>query len=166
VIAPNAFKAIEKAKTAKTQKDLLAIKTGVAALYSDTGKFPNGCIAYGSANPEVYFNDSRAGLVARPPVGVVQAPCEWTQAQVDKWDGPYLESRRVTDFWKTPYMFDPDYVPCSGAAASCASTASMSTACKQSCGGGFTCVPPMLVSCGPDKIEYTCDDILVQMTLK
>ena len=49
IIAPNAFRAIEKSKIAKTQEDLKAIKTGVMALYSDTGKFPNGCPPFSSA---------------------------------------------------------------------------------------------------------------------
>ncbi|HOW42581.1 MAG TPA: prepilin-type N-terminal cleavage/methylation domain-containing protein [Candidatus Omnitrophota bacterium] len=167
VIAPNAFKAIEKAKLAKTQRDLKSIKTAVSALYADTGKFPNGCPAFSSANPEVYFNQPQAGLVRRPTVGVVEAPsCEWRQSEVNAWDGPYLESTNVLDFWKTAYMFDPDYVPCGTTAGNCPATSSPYTECRAACGGAFNCYPPMLVSFGPDKLEYTCDDILVQLTLK
>ncbi|MDD2703559.1 MAG: prepilin-type N-terminal cleavage/methylation domain-containing protein [Candidatus Omnitrophica bacterium] len=165
IIAPNAFKSIEKSKTAKTVADLKAIKTAVIALYSDTGRFPNGCPAFSVQNPEVYFNTAQAGLILRPTVGVVEGSCRWDQPEVDRWDGPYLEGNKVQDFWHTSYMYDPDYVFCTSGASSCASSSSPYTECPGACGGGFTCSPPVIVSFGPDKTEYTCDDIIVKMTL-
>jgi len=37
IIAPNAFKAIEKAKVSQLIADFKAYKTGISALYADTG---------------------------------------------------------------------------------------------------------------------------------
>ncbi|MDD5669107.1 MAG: prepilin-type N-terminal cleavage/methylation domain-containing protein [Candidatus Omnitrophica bacterium] len=165
IIAPNAFKAIEKSKLAKTTQDLKSIKTAVIALYSDTGRFPNGCPAFSVQNPEVYFNTARAGLISRPPVGVVEGSCQWTQSDVDKWDGPYLDSNKVEDFWHTAYMYDPDYAFCASGASSCGTSLSVYTECSASCGGVFNCSPPVIVSFGPDKAEYTCDDVIVKMML-
>ena len=40
IIAPNAFKAIEKGKLAKVESDSKAIKTAAFAMYADTGMWP------------------------------------------------------------------------------------------------------------------------------
>jgi general secretion pathway protein G len=61
VIAPNAFKSIEKAKIAATVQDLNSIKTAAAAYFTDTSAWPA---------------DSAAFLAAGGVAG---------------WDGPYLD---------------------------------------------------------------------------
>lgn len=68
IIAPNAFRAIEKAKVAKFVGDYKAIKAAVYALYADVGRFPGH-----------YEN-------LAPPLVTGGA---W--AAVPGWDGPYLE---------------------------------------------------------------------------
>jgi prepilin-type N-terminal cleavage/methylation domain-containing protein len=178
IIAPNAFRAIEKSRIAKTQADLKAIKNAIAALYSDTGKFPNGCPAYASANLEVFLDNPQAGLVARPTAGPSDpildptGSCSWTAYEVSVWDGPYLDATNVRDFWKTSYCHDPDYNFChrglQPSIDTCCNTtpqASPCVKCKEMCGGDFNCQPPVIVSFGPDKIEYTCDDIIEKLTL-
>jgi general secretion pathway protein G len=62
VIAPNAFKSIEKAKIAATVQDLNSIKTAAAAFFTDTSAWPADAAAF-TAN---------AGAVPG-------------------WDGPYLD---------------------------------------------------------------------------
>lgn len=159
IIAPNAFKAIEKSRIAKTQQDLKSLKTAITALYGDTGRFPNGCPAFSSADPEVFLDNSRSGLITRPPVGVTGGGCEWTQSAVDGWDGSYVDSAGVRDFWKTTYYFDPDYAFCP--AAACAANSIVRRECSSTTLGS----PPFLLSLGPDKAEYTCDDITMLMAL-
>ena len=75
IIAPNAFRAIEKAKISKTVADMKAVKAASSAYYADVGRWP--------WNGAVY-----------PPVG------EWvpnrglgfvTNDGAVGWDGPYLE---------------------------------------------------------------------------
>ncbi|HRZ14309.1 MAG TPA: prepilin-type N-terminal cleavage/methylation domain-containing protein [Candidatus Omnitrophota bacterium] len=77
VVAPNAFKAIEKAKISGTLADLSTIKTGAMAYYGDTGSWPWICNANCS-------------------VGFVNVP---TAATVTGWDGPYLEKWPATAKW-------------------------------------------------------------------
>ena len=187
IIAPNAFKAIEKAKAAKTVADLKAIKTAIQTLYADTGKFPLGCPAFSNSNPDVSIQGSTVGIVSKPPVGVTSNPgdsvlCEWVQADVDSWDGPYIDSGHATDVWQQPYIFDPDYCFCqnlppdgccagSEQAASCLNSNAYQE-CERACAVGYpdwlnthSCIPPVLKSNGPDRKVYTCDDIIVQLTL-
>jgi prepilin-type N-terminal cleavage/methylation domain-containing protein len=175
IIAPNAFRAIEKSRIAKTQADLKAIKNAIAALYSDTGKFPNGCPAYASANLEVFLDNPQAGLVARPTAGPSDpildptGSCSWTAYEVSVWDGPYLDATNVRDFWKTSYWYDPDYAFCVSAVypqvLTCPTDSSVTKLCIDACKGAFNCYPPVIQSCGPDKRFYSCDDIVVKMTL-
>ena len=176
IIAPNAFKAIEKAKVAKTTADLKAIKTAIGAMYADTGKFPSGCVAFTVNDPEVFLDTAQADLVSEPPVGVFVAAgtggsCEWTQANVNAWDGPYLESGQVKDVWRVAYYYDPDYFFCTdgylgpdGPISSCGDVP-VAQICLDMCGGAFNCRFPVIQSLGPDKSSYSCDDIIVKMTL-
>lgn len=172
IVSVSAFRAIEKSKIAKTQAELKTLKTAIAALYADTSKFPNGCPAFTVANPEVYLDGAQAGLVKKPTVGVVESPCEWTQIAVDAWDGPYIDKNTARDFWQTSYFFDPDYAQCTTGSSmtsvdisTCSSSSSLVSECRAMCGGSLNCAPPVIMSFGPDKQEYTCDDIVVNMTL-
>lgn len=70
IIAPNAFKALERAKIARCEADLHAIKSGSLAYYTDTGLWPSS------------LND------------LMTAP-----AGVTGWDGPYLEKKAEKSPW-------------------------------------------------------------------
>lgn len=97
------------AKVAKVEADLRQVRTAIEELGIDTGKWPNGCPLDAANNPEIALNTPAAGLGYLPPVGLVQDPCEWTDADIAGWRGPYLEPSHLTDPWGTPYYFDPDY---------------------------------------------------------
>ena len=103
IIALRANRAIQKSANAKVLADLEAIRSAITSLYTDTGKFPNGCPPFSTQNPEVFFDEDTAGIISRPPVGQVQGMCWWTQGAVDNWDGPYIEDGRVIDFWGNTY---------------------------------------------------------------
>ena len=72
IIAPNAFRAIEKAKTARIITDLKAIKTASTNFYADTGKWP----VYINGVPYTIINTLHP-LLLNPGIA--------------GWDGPYLE---------------------------------------------------------------------------
>ncbi len=74
IIAPNAFKAIEKAKISKTIADVDAIKTAALSYYADTGTWP----------PDF---DSISGLI-----NGLLVDDDGTGNPVPGWDGPYIES--------------------------------------------------------------------------
>jgi general secretion pathway protein G len=69
VIAPNAFKSIEKAKIAATVQDLNSIKTSAAAYFTDTSTWP--------ASTANFTSDS----------------------SVSGWDGPYLDKWPAGGRW-------------------------------------------------------------------
>jgi general secretion pathway protein G len=70
VIAPNAFKSIEKAKLSATAEDLNSIKTAASAYFTDTSAWPANAAAF-TAN---------GGAVAG-------------------WDGPYLDKWPAGGRW-------------------------------------------------------------------
>ena len=83
VVAPNAFKAIEKAKVDKVILDCKGIKAAVLAYHSDTGTWPT--ITRGeSINKEDLF--------VNPGIG--------------GWDGPYLERWPNNPFNRYDYSLD------------------------------------------------------------
>lgn len=73
VIAPNAFKAIEKAKASRVVSDYKAIKTGSLGFYADVGQWPENGIDAAEANNGFLVNKNLAGDA------------------IPGWDGPYLE---------------------------------------------------------------------------
>jgi general secretion pathway protein G len=78
VVAPNAFKAIEKAKISGSLADLNTIKTASMSYYGDTGTWPATCAS-----------------TAACAVGFVSAPAP----AVTGWDGPYLEKWPAAAKW-------------------------------------------------------------------
>jgi hypothetical protein len=102
-------------------------------------------------------------------VGVVGGGCAWESGEVAAWDGPYLDATNVNDFWKTSYCYDPDYAFCVSAVypqvLTCPTDSSVTKLCIDACKGAFNCSPPVIQSYGQDKMPYTCDDIVVKMTL-
>lgn len=178
IIAPNAFKAIEKARKSKTIADLKAIKTAIAALYADTGKVIRGCPPFVTVDGELYINDPESGLISKPSNLTNYYGCQWTQGNIDAWDGPYLEGAG-SDVWKRAYLFDGDYMFCDqpgcGGVVPCGGNVYTNSACNGSSarevcvaeGGSISnpISPPVLGSLGPDGNFYTCDDIIIKMTL-
>ena len=130
------------ARTAKTEAELKLVDTAIQALAVDTGKWPNGCTTGLQSNPEVDVEDATAGLTQTPPVGVVDLDCEWTSSNVSDWRGPYVADDEIIDAWDNSYVFDPDYYPWQN----CSTISNLS-------------VRTVIVSYGPDGLEYTCDDI-------
>ena len=105
VIAPNAFKAIEKAKMAKLIADYKAIKTGVFALYADTGHWTgdeagDDCI--------LHLEDGQLILISQEscPTCVTSPGKCWQLSSLYNndydwpgWDGPYLNLRYTENPW-------------------------------------------------------------------
>lgn len=102
----------------KVQADLVQMESAMELMTGDTGLWPNGCKAGFTLNPvegtnnEISLTAATGGLLTKPPVGVTDssANCNWTQAAVGSWKGPYTVSRLV-DPWGSPYWFDNDYHP-------------------------------------------------------
>ena len=91
IIAPNAFKTIEKARVAKTITDMKTIKSALQAYYADTGKFPDPFYleqpGYGHQN-ENDATCSNSYNFDSPPLMVNE---DAAGNPVFGWDGPYLE---------------------------------------------------------------------------
>ncbi|MCX5708728.1 MAG: prepilin-type N-terminal cleavage/methylation domain-containing protein [Candidatus Omnitrophica bacterium] len=87
IIAPNAFKAVEKAKISGAIEDFRSIKTGAMSFYSDAGTWPLTC-----ATP---------ALCAGSGGGFVSAPVP----AVTGWDGPYLEKWPAASKWGGQYTW-------------------------------------------------------------
>jgi len=132
----------ERARIASAQAELKQIETAIKRLQIDTDKWPNGCPASGINNPEIAVELASAGLIAQPPVGVIDPPCEWTNRDINAWQGPYLDPQEVLDPWNHSYQFDPDYYP------------------YQTC-PSKTALPvrAAIATYGPDNTRYTCDDV-------
>jgi prepilin-type N-terminal cleavage/methylation domain-containing protein len=138
----------QKSHIARAQADLRSLRNAVALLESDTGKWPNGCPSEEVTNPEVDLSTTQAGLIPSPIVGNQGNGCEWVQADINKWDGPYVD--RAVDPWGNHYYFDPDYTPYSGNGCAIADGA----------------VAPVVLSFGPNGTglnAYDCDDIFLEM---
>lgn len=102
IIAPNAFKAIEKAKISATVEDLQAIKTASMSYYSDVGQWVATCSA------------------ATVPTCPASAFIINTAAGIAGWDGPYLEKWPSASKWAGVYNFNnaSGQVFCTGATCS------------------------------------------------
>jgi general secretion pathway protein G len=80
IIAPNAFRAIEKAKLARVEADAKAIKSAAFAMYADTGMWPGSNWADEIGDP-LQGADRGEGFVFIGDDPDMSA----------NWDGPYLE---------------------------------------------------------------------------
>jgi general secretion pathway protein G len=85
IIAPNAFRAIEKAKISQAIADLRAYKTAIAAFRVDTGSLPE---AWEYVTNEYCLTDN----------GLLTNKNNWTG-----WDGPYLEKVKSIHPWRGTY---------------------------------------------------------------
>ncbi|MDD5669340.1 MAG: prepilin-type N-terminal cleavage/methylation domain-containing protein [Candidatus Omnitrophica bacterium] len=84
IIAPNAFKAVEKSKVSKAITDFKAIKSAANALYADTGSWPHG-------------GDSA--------VRVINSDIMRNVSSFSGWDGPYLDKFTGATPWRGTYYF-------------------------------------------------------------
>jgi len=105
IIAPNAFKAIEKAKISKTIGDFKTIKTATMTFYADVGAWPV---------TDISATDQDTNNITVEGENFISG-----QNQPAGWDGPYLETWPKNSFIeqkpKPPYFVDnlyqyPNYV--------------------------------------------------------
>lgn len=80
IIAPNAFKAIEKSKVATAEADYKAIKTAALGYYSDMGTWPG--------------------------TGAIGADPGFISTRGSGWNGPYLEKWPTKNPWGGTYTFN------------------------------------------------------------
>lgn len=85
VIAPSAFRAIEKGKVSAAIADFRAVKTAVYSLYSDTGNW----VTDGRTARYIYLYQSN---------DLITNFSSW-----DGWDGPYLEKPKTQHPWAGRY---------------------------------------------------------------
>ena len=98
MIAPNAFRAIEKAKISRATEDMRTIKTAAMAFYTDTGTWPLRHIGDDRRSSGMGFvtNDNGDGN------------------PVPNWDGPYLQKWSVNPWgdihssYGNKYYWDAD----------------------------------------------------------
>lgn len=146
----------EKAKIGKVKADLKSLRTAIALLEDDTGKWPNGCPPATPSNPEVLLNSAQAGISQAITVNDNGDGCEWLAGDIPNWKGQYAPT--ATDPWGNSYIFDPDYQQY----ASCAS---------KPAGEKYPAVPQFIavLSAGATKTDvdgindYDCDDIFLQI---
>ncbi len=83
IIAPNAFKAIEKSKVAAVESDYKAVKSATLMYYSDVGTWP-------TADNDFSDNDNESNAFV-------------TGDSSNGWDGPYLEKWPTKNPWGGSY---------------------------------------------------------------
>ncbi|RKO66730.1 prepilin-type N-terminal cleavage/methylation domain-containing protein [Desulfofundulus salinus] len=88
IIAPNAFKAIEKGKVAAAEADYKAIKAAALNYYTDTGKWPMATDNSWSDETECFVTGKSDS--SQNPAG---------------WNGPYLERWPSKNPWGGTYTF-------------------------------------------------------------
>ena len=106
IIAPNAFKAIEKAKTTKLIGDMKALKTATLAYYSDMGFWPADVCPDddpGFTQQQAY-NVRTGGAPACLSSG--QYPTNWQAILSQSWDGPYLDKWPLLNPWGGSYDYE------------------------------------------------------------
>ncbi len=84
VVAPAAFRTVEKSKIAKAVSDFKAIKAGVADLFADTGNKPHG------------YNSQ---------VRIVDSDLMRNASGYANWDGPYMDRFPGNHPWRGTYYF-------------------------------------------------------------
>lgn len=151
----------EKAREAKAKSELSNVRSAIAMLEHDTGKWPNGCPVGSSANPEVALDTAQAGIKEIPTVcsgGACNDTCAWQQSEVDNWDGPYMKT--PVDPWGNSYYFDPDYFPYQNWSTNNSSSA------QNNCSNTSESKTVVINSFGPNGgtlNRYDCDDIFIKL---
>ena len=96
IVAPNAFRAIEKAKVARANQDVKSIANAMQQLYVDTGMWAGQATG---GYPE--YNNAIGPQLNLPQLGLLA-----TDGRYPNWDGPYLEKPVILDPWRYGYMYD------------------------------------------------------------
>lgn len=86
VVAPNAFRAIEKSKAATFTSDANTIKKAMVLYYADTGKYPN--YSYNGTDKDIFNWIGQAFFVKGDISGKSSAV---TMSIPTGWNGPYVE---------------------------------------------------------------------------
>ena len=89
IIAPSAFRAIEKAKITKAIADFKTIRSACNAIYADTGRWPG--IRGGEERLKNSFLFSKVNSLGEEALG---------------WDGPYLEQFLERHPWGGTYLLE------------------------------------------------------------
>ncbi|MBU1113072.1 MAG: type II secretion system protein GspG [Candidatus Omnitrophica bacterium] len=106
IIAPNAFRAIEKAKITKCASDLRTIKSATQAYYADVGKFPPVDDHYCLPCPDgSVFTDGPHQFAG---IDFFENKADAVYGGYQGWDGPYLE-RWPTVPWNPSGALYPNY---------------------------------------------------------
>lgn len=153
----------EKSKIAKATAEVSKIHQAVSLLYNDTGKLPNGCIKDFLIEEEANLNTKKAGLLEKPDIENLNSSCEWTEDDLSGWSGPYFQNsgtleNSLLDSWGNAYYMDFDYYGYSGNSAG----GDIGPGCAEKFPDGKEKIHNgiAIVSMGPDKKQYTCDDIV------
>ena len=136
------YSARERARETQAMSDADSITKAMMLMADDTGKWPNGCPVEELSTSVANINLSGAGLTERPEVGNYGGKCAWTDADLAKWNGPYVND--VIDPWGHAYWFDADYYP------------------RKNCGAPDAASEAVILSFGPNGTgvgAYDCDDI-------
>lgn len=154
----------EKGRIAAAKQQLENIRTGIALLLSDTGRWPNGCEPehiYNISGNEVALNASTAGILTDP--GNAQpnpGECDWTLRD-GSWKGPYMQESGLTDPWGRPYWFDNDYEVPSAVTCPGNPDADLTLTVIVSQGPTQNATQPPF---GGGAGGYSCDDIYVKLS--
>ena len=89
VIAPNAFKAIEKSKVAAIETDYKAVKSATLMYYADAGTWPDADNDFNKATAEVG--------------AFIDGLHKDGSTSINGWDGPYLEKWPTKNPWGGTY---------------------------------------------------------------
>ncbi|WP_427853468.1 type II secretion system protein GspG [Desulfotomaculum nigrificans] len=92
MIAPNAFKAVEKGKVAAAEADYKAIKAAALNFYTDLGKWPDG-----------KTDGTDPGFVTKPSIS-----SNISSNDLNNWNGPYLERWPSKNPWGGTYTYKND----------------------------------------------------------
>lgn len=95
IVAPNAFRAVEKSKIARVVEDSKVIKTGAYAMYADTGLWPGSNWEDDEDNDTLAEADQGEGFVFKGS----------NSHMPDTWEGPYLEKWPLNP-WGGQYWWD------------------------------------------------------------
>jgi len=106
IVAPNAFKAIEKAKVAQAKDDAKTLRGAIANYYTDVGFFP----------PDVCRGDDPGLMKALPYnpdsgggpncINTGSLSANWQNIAQTYWDGPYLDKWPTFTPWAGKYDYN------------------------------------------------------------
>ncbi len=102
----------DKGRIAAAKQQLENVRTAIALLVTDTGRWPNGCtpeVVFSGSGNEVRLDAATAGILTDPGNAAPNpGDCDWTLRD-GPWRGPYMQAAGLTDPWGRPYWYDTDY---------------------------------------------------------